>query len=133
MTDGEKFDYWLDIAEYDLETAGAMYKSGRWIYVLVMCQQAVEKLVKGLYLLYINDDVPRIHNIKKLVQNFENKLPLIIPTERYDFFDELSRYYLSNRYPDFISKMSLQITEAEASSTLIKTRETFAWLKTLKK
>jgi HEPN domain-containing protein len=29
----EKYDYWLDAANYDLETAEAMYKSGRWLYV----------------------------------------------------------------------------------------------------
>jgi HEPN domain-containing protein len=45
----EKYDYWLDIAQYDLETASAMFDSGRWLYVVFMCQQAVEKLVKGLY------------------------------------------------------------------------------------
>lgn len=25
--------YWLDIADYDLETAEAMYSTGRWLYV----------------------------------------------------------------------------------------------------
>jgi len=58
----EKFEYWLDIAQYDLVTADAMLSGGRWLYVVFMCQQAVEKLVKGLYTLYTDDSVPRIHN-----------------------------------------------------------------------
>ncbi len=33
-----KYEYWLDIAEYDLETAKANYKSGRYLYVVFMCQ-----------------------------------------------------------------------------------------------
>jgi HEPN domain-containing protein len=45
----EKYDYWLDIAKYDLDTADAMLDSKRWLYVVFMCQQAVEKLTKGLY------------------------------------------------------------------------------------
>lgn len=39
---------WLDIAAYDKVTAEAMYKSGRYLYVLFMCQQAVEKTLKGI-------------------------------------------------------------------------------------
>jgi HEPN domain-containing protein len=48
-----------------------------------MCQQAVEKLVKGLYTMYIDDNVPRAHNIKTLFERFENKLTVQVPTEVY--------------------------------------------------
>jgi HEPN domain-containing protein len=41
----EKFEYWLDAAQYDLESANHNYKSKRWLYVAFMCQQAIEKLV----------------------------------------------------------------------------------------
>jgi len=132
MTAEDKYGYWLDIAEYDLGAAGAMYDSGRWLYVLVMCQQAVEKLVKGLYTLYLNDDVPRTHNIKILLGRFEGMLPVSVPPEMHTFFDELSQYYLSNRYPEFISKLSLLVTESDAESTLSKAKEAFLWLLTLK-
>ena len=63
----EKYEYWLDIAQYDFDTAESMLKSGRWLYVVFMCQQAVEKLVKGLYVLYIDDNVPKTHNIRVLI------------------------------------------------------------------
>jgi len=43
----EKFEYWHDIAKYDLKTAQVMYKTGRWLYVVFMCQQAIEKLCIG--------------------------------------------------------------------------------------
>jgi len=33
MTTSEKFDYWKDIAQYDLKIAQAMYKTGRWRYL----------------------------------------------------------------------------------------------------
>ena len=29
----DKVAYWTDIADYDLETAEAMYQTGRWLYV----------------------------------------------------------------------------------------------------
>jgi HEPN domain-containing protein len=54
MDAAEKYEYWLEIAQYDLDTAEAMLNSRRWFYVVFMCQQAVEKLVKGLYILFID-------------------------------------------------------------------------------
>jgi HEPN domain-containing protein len=132
MTNEEKYEYWLDIAEYDLGTAGSMYDSGRWMYVIFMCQQAVEKLVKGLYLLYVDDNIPRIHNITKLLKSFENKLSVSVSQDKYDLFDRLSTFYLNNRYPDAISKLGAQITESAAGTTLTETKEAFAWLLTLK-
>jgi len=132
MTNEQKYEYWLDIAEYDIVTAEAMLNGGRWLYVLFMCQQAVEKLVKGLYILYVDDNVPRTHNIRLLVEAFESKLPFGVSPDKYSLFDKLTQYYLNNRYPEYISKLSSQVKEPEASSILVKTKEAFAWLLTLK-
>jgi HEPN domain-containing protein len=63
LNPNEKYAYWEDIAEYDLKTAEAMYQSGRYLYVVFMCQQAIEKLVKGLYVFKLNEEPPRTHNI----------------------------------------------------------------------
>ena len=132
MDTQNKYEYWLDIAKYDLNVAESMCKSGHWLYVVFMCQQAIEKLVKGLYTVYIDDNTPRIHNIKPMVEKFEDKLSQTVTEEIYEFFDTLSSYYLNNRYPDFISKLSTQIDETEAQETLLRTKEVFAWLLTLK-
>jgi HEPN domain-containing protein len=128
----DKYDYWLDIAQYDLETAQTMLSGRRWLYVVFMCQQAVEKLVKGLYNLYVDDNIPRIHSIKTIVERFEDNLPCSISEEKYSFFDTLSAYYLNNRYPDFMIRLSSQITEEEAGAILAQTKEVFTWLLTLK-
>ena len=36
MTREEKVHYWLDIADYDFDTAEAMCQTGRWLYVAFM-------------------------------------------------------------------------------------------------
>jgi HEPN domain-containing protein len=63
MTNEEKYEHWEDIAKYDLESAKAMYKSGRYLYVVFMCQQSIEKLIKGLHVLYTGEEPIRTHNI----------------------------------------------------------------------
>jgi HEPN domain-containing protein len=106
-----KFEYWLDIAQYDLNVAESMLKNGHWLYVAFMCQQAVEKLIKGLYSYYLPDTPPHLHNIKTIATRLEPNLPMNIPDDTKDFFDDLTAYYLNNRYPDYVSKLSEQIKE----------------------
>lgn len=45
----EKIQYWIDIAEYDLETAKVMLEGKRFLYVGFMCHQVIEKILKGYY------------------------------------------------------------------------------------
>ena len=131
MTAEEKYEYWLDIAEYDLESAKTMFTGGRWLYVVFMCQQAIEKLVKGLYILYVDDSVPRIHDISEIFKRFEDKLPIAVSEKKYNLFDIFSGYYLNNRYPEYMGKLSSQISEEEAKEILSQTKEEFKWLLTL--
>jgi HEPN domain-containing protein len=128
----EKYEYWLDIARYDFETANAMFWSGRWLYVVFMCQQAVEKLVKGLYVIYIDDNLPRIHNIRQIFKKYSDKLPVSVDDERNKFFDKLTAFYIEGRYTDYKEKLSALIDKQEAESVLTQTKEVFAWLLTLK-
>jgi HEPN domain-containing protein len=132
MSSQEKFEYWLDIAQYDLQTAETMLVGGRWLYVAFMCQQAVEKLAKGLYILYLDDNVPRMHNIGTLIGYFENKLPVEIPKETRKLFEKLSASYLNDRYPEYRLKLSARFKEPEAKALYSQTKEVFAWLLTLK-
>lgn len=127
-----KFEYWIDIARYDLSVAESMVNSSHWLYVVFMCQQAVEKLVKGLYSYYMPDTPPYLHNIKTIASRVEPSLPSVIPADTMDFFDDLTAYYLNNRYPDYVSSLSTLISKTEAVDVMEKTKEVFAWLLTLK-
>jgi HEPN domain-containing protein len=128
----EKFDYWLDIARYDLETAEAMFSAGRWLYVVFMCQQAIEKLCKGLYLLYLDDSIPRTHDINSLITKYAEKLSSPIDDNKRRFFAKLSAFYLTNRYPEYKERLSIALNKEEAEGILKTSREIFAWLLTLK-
>ena len=132
MTAEEKYQYWLEYAQYDLDSADAMFKTGRWFYVVFMCQQALEKLCKGLYTLYLGDNVPRIHNIRQVFLCYEDKLSVTVDEDFYRLLDSLSAYYLSNRYPDLSIHAGIQLNKNEAEVLLTKTREAFTWLLTLK-
>jgi HEPN domain-containing protein len=132
MTIEEKFEYWLDIAEYDLETAESMFETGRWVYVAFMCQQAIEKLCKGLYVLYIDDNIPHIHIISQILIRLQEKLHETITDEKFTFYNRLTSFYLEGRYPEYRDKLSKLLDREEAKIILEKTKEEFSWLLTLK-
>lgn len=50
------YEYWLEIVDYDLETAEAMYSTGRWLYVGFMCHQVVEKVLKAYWCVTCDDE-----------------------------------------------------------------------------
>jgi HEPN domain-containing protein len=128
----EKYQYWLSYARNDLETAGIMLNSGRWFYTIFMCQQAIEKLVKGLYLLYIDDNVPRLHDINSIFDRFKEKLPEPLSEDRAGLFDNLSQFYLRSRYPDYTHELESSATTERAKSIYEKSREAYQWLLTMK-
>jgi HEPN domain-containing protein len=132
VTDDEKFNYWLKYARYDLDSADVMHKSRRWLYVVFMCQQALEKLCKGLYLLYVDDNIPRLHNINAVFSRFADKLSEPLSYDYRELFDRLSLYYLETRYPEYKNNLSDVTDENVASHLLLKTKEVFQWLLTLK-
>ncbi len=109
-----------------------MAASGRWPYVVFMCQQAIEKLVKGLYILYVDDNVPRLHNINTLIRKFEAKLPKAVTEEYRELFEDLTVYYLNARYTEYKQNLSARMDEKTAGRFLKRTKEAFAWLLTLK-
>lgn len=141
MNSKEKYEYWLDIAEYDLETAIANYKSGRYLYVVFMCQQSIEKIVKGLHVLYNDEEADRTHNIVRIFNKIfdvaDNRKMIKDPKfdkikeEHIEFFAELLYYYISERYPTYKQKLSSSISKKKAKSVLDKSKEVFVWLESL--
>ncbi|MHB8126095.1 MAG: HEPN domain-containing protein [Desulfitobacteriaceae bacterium] len=139
MNSLEKFKYWESKATYDLETARVMLQTGRYLYVTFMAQQATEKLVKGLYVLYINREPARTHNIwlifKGLMEEEQFKeignYTFVKAQEYKPLFSDLLFYYIAERYPDYKRQLSSNITETRAKEVLNKTEEVFVWLQSL--
>ncbi|MDR0845826.1 MAG: HEPN domain-containing protein [Tannerella sp.] len=42
MINDEKVKYWVDLADYDIETADSMLREKRYLYVGFMCHQVIE-------------------------------------------------------------------------------------------
>ena len=105
MTQEEQKKYWLDIAEYDIDTAEAMYQTGRWLYVAFMCHQVIEKTLKAYWCATQPNDPPYTHNHKRLADG--SGLYGIMSEEQKDFLNTISRIYVLKKRNLFL-KMNLQ-------------------------
>lgn len=134
----EKYEYWLEAATYDLESARVMMDGGRYMYVAFMCQQSIEKLTKGIYTLYTDNEAPRVHNIWNIFKHIKLDTSLEDINEFEDnllkyknFFAELLSFYISGRYPSFKEKVSSSINFDRAKNVLDNTEEVFKWIESL--
>ena len=87
--------HWSAQARYDMDTARAMFDSGRYLYVLFCCQQAVEKMIKAIIASKTKELPPRIHQLMRLADVTE----LDFGGDTADFLRELSSYYIQTRIP----------------------------------
>ncbi len=115
---------WKNQALYDLETAKAMLESGRWLYVLFCCQQAVEKTLKAVIAKKTKECPPRIHQLMRLAQVAK----LEIGDENAVFLRELTSYYIQTRYPEEISEIASKTQPEKALQIFSKTEEFIQWL-----
>jgi HEPN domain-containing protein len=67
MNNSKVFQKWLDRVAYDIETAKAMLQTGRLVYGIFMCQQALEKCFKALLSFKEKEPIP-IHNLRRLAE-----------------------------------------------------------------
>jgi HEPN domain-containing protein len=119
--------HWTEQARYDLDTARAMFKSGRYLYVLFCCQQAVEKELKAIIAARTKGLPPRIHQLMRLAE----AAGLEVSGERAEFLRELSSYYIQTRYPEEIKDLASQAKEEEARRVLDHTEEVLQWLNSM--
>ena len=64
----EKYEEWLKQANYDMDTADAMFRSGRYFYAVFMCHLSIEKSLKGLYSKELAEVPPKTHNLLYLLK-----------------------------------------------------------------
>lgn len=119
---------WTRISEYDLETAAAMLKTGRYLYVAYTCQQAIEKILKAIYVKEKNETPPYTHNLRRLAS--ELSILNLLGEKHLDFIDIINSYYIEARYSEEIEKLTKNINKVKAAEILNNTKELYQWLKT---
>ncbi len=104
---------WLDQARHDLESARKSQTVALPDVALILCQQAVEKALKALYIAQTGQFPPRIHSIERLADLTQMR-PQLEPA-----LLSLEDFYITLRYPDFTGPLPYELVDFQDAERAI--------------
>ena len=129
MSDYAKIEYWLESAEYDLQTARAMLETKRLLYVGFMCHQVIEKSLKGIYVsCNPGAELPYIHKLLRLA-NLSGVYDEMNDAQK-ELLDMLSPLNIEARYPMHKELLLQSLTPERCETMIQETEALYVWLKT---
>ncbi len=120
-------NYWKELSEYDLETAEAMLKSKRYLYVGFMAHQTIEKILKSYFVKIHADTPPYSHSLSYIAKKAE--LYELLSEKQQDFIDLLEPMNIECRYPVHKEELLKTLTDEKCIEILKDTRELQIWIK----
>ncbi len=135
----EKYKYWVMLSDYDIDTASVLIEGKRWVYVAYICQQSVERQLKGMYVYHFDKEAPKTHNINFLFKKMCDDAPFAKGgknkefedkrLEYEDFMVDLMFYYMSDYPFSYKNIKDRFIDEKNAVEIFDKTNECLRWLR----
>ena len=126
MNNNDYVKEWFEFADMDFMTARHLNENMRpkpLEIICYHCQQAAEKLLKGL-LLAFDVKLQKTHDLGLLIEQLQAFLEI---EEKYlEICDDLTPYGVKIRYPQ-----ELDIEEHHAAKALREAEELFLWAETL--
>lgn len=123
----EKVKYWIELSDYDYETAEAMLASGRYLYVGFMCHQTIEKILKSYFSFKFNETPPFSHNLSYLAE--KSGLIDLLPDEYSHFINMLEPLNIEARYPTHKGELLKSLSKKRCKEILLKTKKLQKWVK----
>jgi len=115
---------WVKQAEHDLDMATKVMEIKGYSLTAFLCQQAVEKYLKALYIKEKQQNPPRTHYLDKLGQE------LNASSHIQGLLFELSEDYMLTRYPDVAWAIPAEeYTREDAERRLQAARKIIQWVK----
>jgi len=123
----DKVKYWIELSDYDLETAMAMLNSKRYLYVGFMCHQTIEKIFKAYYTFIRAETAPYSHSLSYLAKKgaFYDQFS----EEQIDFIDQIEPLNIEARYPSHKERLLKSLNHKKCSEIIDNTKELQQWIK----
>lgn len=124
----DKVKYWVELADYDFETAQAMFETKRFLYVGFMCHQVIEKMLKAYWSNVLEEPAAlKIHSLSRLAE--KSGLDKDMSEEQTDFIDSLEPLNIEARYPSYKDRLMNTLTEERCKELIKQTDELRLWIK----
>lgn len=123
----DKIKYWIELTEYDIDTAETLLQGKRHLYVGFMCHQIIEKMLKA-YWSSVREDPPlKIHHLSRLASN--SGLIDLMDEKQLALIDSLEPLNIEARYPSYKEDLLKALTPEYCKNLLMDTKELAVWIK----
>lgn len=119
--------YWVEMSDYDFDTANAMLQTGRYLYVAFMCHQVIEKILKAYWSTRLEETPLKIHTLSRLAER--SGLMEEMTEEQLDFIDVLEPLNIEARYPTYKERLMSSLTRERCTELITNTNELRTWIK----
>lgn len=123
----DKVTYWIELSDYDLETAEAMLISGRFLYVGFMCHQTIEKILKAYFSSKIDETPPFSHNLSLLSE--KSGINIFMNDDFKAFINILEPLNIEARYPTHKQMLLKSLSKTRCEEILLNTKKLQKWVK----
>jgi len=96
-----------------------------------LCQQTIEKILKGIFLKETSQTPIYTHNLRRLAKHlsfYEELNP-----KQIEQFDRFNAYYIESRYTETLDEMRKALDKDKAQKILKECKEMTKWLEAYKK
>lgn len=119
----EAVRFWEQALE-DFDAARFNSKGGKFFVAAFLCQQAVEKALKAVYIARMREPPPTTHSLIHLANLVE------APRSFRRFLKELTMEYVVARYPNATDEIPARLYDAELlEDYLARTQEVLEWVR----
>ncbi|WP_444329493.1 HEPN domain-containing protein [Paraprevotella clara] len=123
----DKVTYWIEMSDYDFDTANAMLTTKRYLYVGFMCHQVIEKILKAYWSNVLEEPPLKIHSLSRLAE--KSGLDKDMSEGQLDFIDELEPLNIEARYPSYKERLLKSLTADRCIELIKQTDELRIWIK----
>lgn len=123
----DKVTYWIEMSDYDFDTAKAMLETKRYLYVAFMCHQTIEKILKAYWSKVLEEPPLKIHSLSRLAE--KSGLDKDMSEEQTDFIDELEPLNIETRYPSYKERLMKSLTSDRCKELIEQTDKLRTWIK----
>lgn len=123
----DRVTYWIEMSDYDFDTANAMLETKRYLYVAFMCHQTIEKILKAYWSKVMKEPPLKIHHLSRLAA--QSGLINELQEEQLNFIDVLEPLNIEARYPSYKEQLMRVLTPDYCRLLLSQTNELRLWIK----
>jgi HEPN domain-containing protein len=119
--------YWIELAEYDIDTAKAMLETKRYLYVGFMCHQVIEKMLKAYWSDNLSEPPVKIHTLSRLAERCG--LYQQLTEDQLLLIDALEPLNIEARYPSYKERLLKSLSNEACNSLINRTDDLRLWIK----